>query len=122
MRTFISFIACFMMAACATKPVPRGPVQLGDSERTMVGKMGRQGARDVTGQTSSTYVASISWNQRYYWWEFPDKTIAAVLVAAPPKQEMKVIDIETSEPGLGVEGIKNWRSQKLNRQTTSDSR
>ena len=88
----------------------------------MVGKMGSQGARDVTKQTTSTYVASTSWDQRYYWWEFPDKTIVAVLVAAPPKQEMKVVDIETSDPGLGIEGIKNWRSQKLNRQTTLDSR
>ena len=122
MRTFISLITCLMMGACATKPVPRGPVQLGDSERTMVGKMGSQGARDVTKETSRTYFASSWWDQRYYWWEFPDKTIVAVLVAAPPRQEMKVIDIETSEPGLGVEGIKNWRSQNLKRQTTSDSR
>jgi hypothetical protein len=122
MRTFISLITSLLLAACATKPVPRGPVQLGDSERTMVGKMRSQGVRDVTQQTSSTYVASISWNQRYYWWELPDKTIAVILVAAPPKQEMKVVDIETSEPGLGIEGIKNWRSQKLNRQTTLDSR
>ena len=106
-----------MLAACATKYVARGPVQLGDSELTMVGKMESQGARDVTKQTTRTYVASIWWDQRYYWWEFPDKTVVAVLVAAPPKQEMKVIEIETSEPGLGIMGIENWRSQKLKRQT-----
>jgi hypothetical protein len=90
-------------------------VQLGDSEHTMIGKVESQGARDVTNQTNRRFVASTWWDQRYYWWEFPDKTIVAVLVAAPPKQEMKVVDIETSEPGLGIKGIENWRSRKLNR-------
>jgi hypothetical protein len=117
-RTFISVIACLLLAGCATKPAARGPVQLGDSEHTMVAKMEGQGAKDVTKQTSRQYYAAIWWDQRYYWWEFPDKTITAVLVTAPPKQKMKVVDIETSEPGVGIEGIKNWRSQKLNRQTT----
>ena len=121
-RTFILVIACLTLAACATGPVALGPVQLGDSERAMVGKMVNQGARDVTKQTRYGYYAAIWWDQRYYWWELPDRTIVAILVASPPKSEKTVVDIETSEPGLGIEGIKNWRSQKLNRQTSLDSR
>lgn len=96
------------MASCATKPFASFPVQIGDLERTMMTKMVSKGARDVTALTESTYVAQICLEQRYYWWEFPDKTIAAVLVAAPAKKAKTVMEYEISEPGVGIEGIKNW--------------
>ena len=101
-----------------TKPVAEGPVALGDSDRTMVAKMMKQGARDVTDQTDSQFYHAIMLDQRYYWWEFPDKTIVAVLVAAPPKREKTVRMIETGEPGRGIEGIKTWRSQNLRSQSS----
>lgn len=112
-------IALFFLVVggCVTKPVAEGPVALGDSESTMVAKMLKQGARDVTNETDRQFYAAIALDQRYYWWEFPDKTIVVVLLAAPPKHQKKVLDIETGEPGRGVEGIKTWRSQNLKRQT-----
>ncbi len=113
MRTTPSLFACLALAACATNPVARGPVYLGDSERTMVAKMASQGARDVTSETPYEFYHAISLEQRYYWWEFPDKTIVAILVAAPPTSEKKVVVVETGDPGRGVKGIENWRSQKL---------
>jgi hypothetical protein len=116
-RTFITLFTGLALAGCATGPVVEGPVQLGDSERTMIAKMAKQGARDVTKETSSQFYAAIILKQRYYWWELPDKTVVAILVAAPPKKEKTVQVIETGEPGLGIEGIKRWRSQNLKQQS-----
>ena len=101
------------MASCATKPVASDPVQLGDLEHTMMSKMVRYGARDVTSLTESKYVAQIALEQRSYWWEFPDKTIAVVLVAAPTKKAKTVMEYEISEPGVGIEGIKNWEVLRI---------
>src|SRR5262245_30880139 len=122
-RKFITLFAGLALAGCATAPVAEGPVQLGDPERTMVAKMVRQGARDVTKETDRQFYHAIILKQRYYWWELPDKTVVAILVAAPPKKEKTVQVIETGEPGLGVEGIKRWRSQNLKGQSLlSDKR
>ncbi len=123
-RTFTALFACLTLAACATKPIAKGSVQLGDSERSIVAKMADLGARDATKETVLKIAASIWWNQRSYCWELPDRTIVAVLVAAPPKREKTVVEIATSEPGLGIEGAKNWNSwtsQKIKRQTSLDS-
>ena len=75
------------------------------------------GARDATRETTSEFYHQISWDQRYYWWELPDKTVVAVLVAAPQGQERTVVVIETGEPGRGIEGTKDWRAQNLKCQT-----
>ena len=118
-RIFSAIIATTTLAVgCATPPVIEGPLQLGDSERTMKAKMVTQGARDVTKQTRYQFYHQIALVQRYYWLEFPDKTIVAVLVAAPPKNERTVQVIEAGEPGMGIEGIKTWRSQNLKRQSS----
>jgi len=116
-RTFITLCACLGFSACVTKNDVKGPVELGYSERTMVAKMMNRGARDVTSQTRAEFYASIALEQRYYWWELPDQTIVAVLVAGPGKREKTVTVIEIGEPGRGVEGIKTWRSQNLREQS-----
>ena len=83
----------------------------------MVGKMKNLGARDATRETPSEFYHQISWDQRYYWWELPDKTVVAILVAAPQGKERTVVVIETGEPCRGITATKNWRSQNLKCQT-----
>jgi hypothetical protein len=51
----------------------------------------------------------------------PDDTIVGVLLAGRRKGNMKVYTIEQGDPGLGVGGIKNWRTQNLEIQTARDS-
>ena len=121
-QTFAAIIGCAVLAACASKPVSLETLQLDDSEPVMVTKMNSLGARDVTSRTNAEFYHQIALDQRYYWWELPDKTIVAVVVAASPGQDLKVVVIEIGEPGLGLAGIKNWRAQKLNRQSSLPSK
>ena len=121
-QTFAAVLGCAVLAACASQPVALETLHLGDSEPVMVAKMNSLRARDVTSRTSAEFYTQNALDQRYYWWEMPDKTIVAVLVAAPPAQDLKVVVIETGEPGLGLAGIKNWHSQKLKSQTALPSK
>src|SRR5262245_18880597 len=100
-RTLVVLATCLTLSGCASKPAVVWTVELGDSERTMITKMVRQGARDVTNQTHWQFYHEIALEQRYYWWEFPDQTIVAILVAAPPKKEKTVRVTEIGEPHLG---------------------
>lgn len=121
LRSFAIWIVCLSLAACAAKSTAPTPVQLNDSEHSMVSKMLGRGARDVTNLTDYGFIAPIISEQRYYWWEFPDKTIAVVLVAAPPKKSKTVVEFEISEPGVGIKGIQNWDALRNSRKLKSRS-
>ena len=79
----------------------------------MCHKMRSIGARDVTAETKYTYYGALSVNQRYYWWELRDHAVVAILLAGETDIKLRVVTIEIGEPGRGVEGIANWRAQKL---------
>jgi hypothetical protein len=87
-------------------------VSLGDSEAVMLEKMERLNARNVTNETQYQFYEQTTREQKYYWWELPDKTIAAVLLAGNSLKTLKVVTCEVGEPGRGVAGIAQWRSQK----------
>ena len=88
-------------------------VKLGDTEQIMLDKMQAIGARDVTNKTKAEFYHAIVGEQKYYWWELDDRTIVAVLLAGDTEEDLQVAVIEIGEPGKGVSGIENWRSQKL---------
>ena len=90
----------------------RMDVSLGDSEAVMLEKMERLNARNVTNETQYQFYEQTTREQKYYWWELPDKTIAAVLLAGNSLKTLKVVTCEVGEPGRGVAGIAQWRSQK----------
>lgn len=87
-------------------------VRLGDSESGLLDKMKRLNARDVTHETRHQFYEQTTREQKYYWWELPDKTIVAVLLAGDSLKTLKVVTCEVGEPGRGVAGIEQWRSQK----------
>lgn len=88
-------------------------LKLGDTNAIMLAKMKKIGARDVTSKTKYQFYHAISGEQEYYWWELKNKTIVAVLLAGKDKDNLNVAVIEIGEPGKGINGIANWRSQKL---------
>jgi hypothetical protein len=88
-------------------------LSLGDSEAVMRQKMKELKAQDVTAQTRFTLYQQILGEQKYYWWELPDKAVIGVLLAGDSKRALKVVTIEIGEPSKGVAGIEHWRSQKL---------
>ena len=116
----LGVLICTILVGCVTDSPPIAPesinqryIKLGDSEDVMVTKMREQGARDVTKHTPKQFYHSVSADQRYYWWVLPDDTVVAVLVTGPSTDKLTVTVIETSEPGIGLDGIRNWRSRNL---------
>jgi hypothetical protein len=111
----ILIAVCLTFTACDKKDgdTQKVDLKLGDTKAVMLGKMKNLGARDVTGNTKYQFYHAISGEQEYYWWELKDKTIVAVLLAGKDKASLALAVIEIGEPGKGIAGIANWRSQKL---------
>ena len=112
---FSLIISSLMLFGCHSGSDSSGQkvdVKLGDSESVLLDKMKRLDARDVTHETRHQFYEQTTREQKYYWWELPDKTIVAVLLAGDSLKTLKVVTCEVGEPGRGVAGIEQWRSQK----------
>ncbi len=112
---FSLIITSLMLLGCQSGSNSSGQkvdVSLGDSESVLLEKMKRLNARDVTHETRRQFNEQTSREQKYYWWELPDKTIVAVLLAGDSLKTLKVVTCEVGDPGRGVAGIEEWRSQK----------
>jgi len=81
----------------------------------MLRKMKKANAQNVTDQTRFTLYQQISLEQKYYWWEMPNKAVTGILLAGDTMQSLEVVTIEIGEPNQGVAGIEHWRAQKLQR-------
>jgi hypothetical protein len=113
--SFGLMISCLILLGCQSGSGSFGSkidVRLGDSESVLLGKMKRLNARNVTNETRRQFYEQTSREQKYYWWELPDKTIVAVLLAGDSIKTLKVVTCEVGDPGRGVAGIEEWRSQK----------
>jgi hypothetical protein len=117
-------IAAVLFAGCAeqAKLSQSGPLALGDREETMLAKMSALGAQDVTSLTPSQFIFQNTLEQRYYWWRLPDDTIVAVLLAGRTKRKLEVAIIDTSPPGVGIEGITNWESLDITQQRSIETK
>jgi hypothetical protein len=116
MRAFLAFLLLMLLTvACVHQPSTesRVPVALGDDVATVCQKMRSLGARDVTAETKFQFYGQYMGPQKYYWWELKDGTVVAVSLVGSTEEALKVVTIEIGEPGKGVAGIANWRSQKL---------
>lgn len=112
---FSLIISSLMLLGCQSGSDSFGQkvdVRLGDSESVLLKKMSRLNARDVSRETRFQFYEQTTREQKYYWWELPDKTIVAVLLAGDSLKSLKVVTCEVGEPGRGVAGIEQWRSQK----------
>ncbi len=126
-RVFLIFILAIFFSACAEDPSTEKTksnhteyLSLGISEEVMLAKMIEHDAQDVTEDTKYEFYSSSHSPQKYYWWKLPDNTIIAVLLTGSELDSITVVEVEVSKPGIGMEGISNWRSSIKSRASSVD--
>jgi hypothetical protein len=93
---------------------------LGTDEVELRARMAASGAIDVTAMTDLEYAIAAFGDQKYLWYEMPDRSVAVVLFHGKRVEELRVVVVEISSPELGLEGIKRFRANVARRASLID--